>query len=152
DEYRWGVRQIARRTGRSVGDVSELLNLGDDPELAPIVRDDLIAPTTASEIRRLPRPLRERAVEGVRQGVITRVVDVKRLRADTPVAVAEPAAPDGLFNIEHRALPETPPIPVADQVFNIEHLVGAESEARPAEAVDRRIAAEAQIRRGVAQL
>ncbi len=30
DEYGWGVRAIARRTGRSVGDVSELLNLSDD--------------------------------------------------------------------------------------------------------------------------
>ncbi len=86
DEYGWGVRQIARRTGRSVGDVSELLNLGDDPLLAPIVRDEVIAPTTASEIRRLPAALREKAIEGVRAGTVTRMSDIQRLRRESDVA------------------------------------------------------------------
>ncbi len=112
DEYGWGVRQIARRTGRSVGDVSELLNLGDDPRLAPIVRDEVIAPTTASEIRRLPAALREKAIEGVRAGTVSRMSDVQRLRreadapppvgAPTPTAARSPSpVPAGVFNIEH---------------------------------------------------
>jgi len=121
DEYGWGVRQIARRTGRSVGDVSELLNLGDDPRLAPIVRDEVIAPTTASEIRRLPAALREQAIEGVRVGTVTRMSDVQRLRRE---AASVPATLPEAFNIEQSDDGEASVRPGA-RVFNIEQDIRA---------------------------
>ena len=124
DEYGWGVRAIARRTGRSVGDVSELLNLSDDSRLAPIVRDEIIAPTTASEIRRLPVELREKAIEGVRTGTVTKMADVQRLRREAE-ASKERVAPrerDRVTPANHavgaNSVAEQQPV----QVFNIEHL------------------------------
>jgi len=132
DEYGWGVRAIARRTGRSVGDVSELLNLSDDSRLAPIVRDEIIAPTTASEIRRLPVELREKAIEGVRTGTVTKMADVQRLRREAE-ASKERVAPrerDRVTPANHavgaNSVAEQQPV----QVFNIEHLGKTAQEVR----------------------
>ncbi len=130
DEYGWGVRAIARRTGRSVGDVSELLNLSDDSRLAPIVRDEIIAPTTASEIRRLPAELREKAIEGVRTGTITKMADVQRLRreAETPkerVTLRDRVTPANNA-VGANGVAEQQPV----QVFNIEHLGKTAQEVR----------------------
>jgi len=132
DEYGWGVRAIARRTGRSVGDVSELLNLSDDSRLAPIVRDEIIAPTTASEIRRLPAELREKAIEGVRTGTVTKMADVQRLRREAE-ASKERVAPrerDRVTPANHavgaNSVAEQQPV----QVFNIEHLRKTAQEVR----------------------
>lgn len=132
DEYGWGVRVIARRTGRSVGDVSELLNLSDDSRLAPIVRDEIIAPTTASEIRRLPAELREKAIEGVRTGTVTKMADVQRLRREAE-ASKERVAPrerDRVTPANHavgaNSVAEQQPV----QVFNIEHLRKTAQEVR----------------------
>ena len=132
DEYGWGVRAIARRTGRSVGDVSELLNLSDDSRLAPIVRDEIIAPTTASEIRRLPAELREKAIEGVRTGTVTKMADVQRLRREAE-ASKERVAPrerDRVTPANHavgaNSVAEQQPV----QVFNIEHLGKTAQEVR----------------------
>jgi len=127
DEYGWGVRAIARRTGRSVGDVSELLNLGDDPRLAPIVRDEVIAPTTASEIRRLPPDLREKAIEGVRTGTITKMADVQRLRRSAEKSKEAAPAPTHLdhkaskFTTAEHTAADTIPEQKTGEVFNIEH-------------------------------
>ncbi len=132
DEYGWGVRAIARRTGRSVGDVSELLNLSDDSRLAPIVRDEIIAPTTASEIRRLPAELREKAIEGVRTGTVTKMADVQRLRREAE-ASKERVAPRERERVTPannavgaNSVAEQQPV----QVFNIEHLGKTAQEVR----------------------
>jgi ParB/RepB/Spo0J family partition protein len=132
DEYSWGVRAIARRTGRSVGDVSELLNLSDDSRLAPIVRDEIIAPTTASEIRRLPAELREKAIEGVRTGAITKMADVQRLRREAETPKERVALRD-----RDRVTPPNNAVGANDvveqqpvQVFNIEHLGKTAQEVR----------------------
>lgn len=132
DEYGWGVRAIARRTGRSVGDVSELLNLSDDSCLAPIVRDEIIAPTTASEIRRLPAELREKAIEGVRTGTVTKMADVQRLRREAE-ASKERVAPRERERVTPannavgaNSVAEQQPV----QVFNIEHLGKTAQEVR----------------------
>jgi len=132
DEYGWGVRAIARRTGRSVGDVSELLNLSDDSRLAPIVRDEIIAPTTASEIRRLPAELREKAIEGVRTGTVTKMADVQRLRreGETPKERVAPRDSDRVTPANNavgaNSVAEQQPV----QVFNIEHLGKTAQEVR----------------------
>ncbi|MDB5076386.1 MAG: chromosome partitioning protein ParB [Chloroflexi bacterium] len=81
-DYNWSARYIARRTGRSVGDVAELLGIAHDETVAPLVRDELITATTAGQIRRLPAQLRPAAIEGVQSGRVKTVEDVRRLRRD----------------------------------------------------------------------
>jgi ParB family chromosome partitioning protein len=79
-EYGWSARYIARRTGRSVGDVAELLGIARDETVAPLVRDEVITPTTAGQIRRLPAQLRPVAINAVRAGRVKTVEDVRRIR------------------------------------------------------------------------
>ncbi|MDQ2831697.1 MAG: ParB/RepB/Spo0J family partition protein, partial [Chloroflexota bacterium] len=43
-EYGWSGNKIAKRTGRSQGDVSELLGIAQDTELANLVRADKLKP------------------------------------------------------------------------------------------------------------
>lgn len=91
DDYGWAVRDIARRTGRSPGDISELLNVARDADLAPFVAAETISPSAAVQIRRLPEELRPAAIEGVRAGTVRKVKDVQRLRGQTLRAEAEDA-------------------------------------------------------------
>ncbi len=53
-DYGWSGNLIAKRTGRSQGDVSELLGLAQDAELADLVRADKLRPSTATIIKRMP--------------------------------------------------------------------------------------------------
>ncbi len=94
DDYGWAVRDIARRTGRSPGDISELLNVARDVDLAPFVAAETISPSAAVQIRRLPDELRPAAIEGVRAGTVRKVKDVQRLRAQALHPVAK-GADDG---------------------------------------------------------
>ncbi len=94
DDYGWAVRDIARRTGRSPGDISELLNVARDVDLAPFVAAETISPSAAVQIRRLPDELRPAAIEGVRAGTVRKVKDVQRLRAQARPSVAK-GADDG---------------------------------------------------------
>jgi ParB family chromosome partitioning protein len=91
-EYGWSARYIARRTGRSVSDVAELLGIAADETVAPLVRDEIITPTTAGQIRRLPVELRPVAIAGVHSGRVKTGADVRRIgrqAAATPPTSAE---------------------------------------------------------------
>lgn len=97
-DYDWSARYIARRIGRSKSDVIELLGIAKDESVAPMVRDEIITPTTAGQIRRLPEHLRPKAIEGVRAGRVKTVEDVRRIRREerkeAERARAEQAASD----------------------------------------------------------
>lgn len=80
DDYHWSARYIARRTGRSVGDIAELLNVAQHPALAALVQDEVLKPTVAGQITRLPDRLQEQAVEAVKAGRMKTVQDVTRFR------------------------------------------------------------------------
>lgn len=82
EDYGWSARYIARRIGRSKSDVIELLGIAKDPSIAPMVRDEIITPTTAGQIRRLPAHLRPTAIEGVKSGRVKTGEDVRRIRRD----------------------------------------------------------------------
>lgn len=78
DEYGWSVREIARRTGRDSKDLSELIRIVEDPEVAQLVADEIIAPSTAGhivEVRDLA--LRGHIVAGVRDGDLRTGNDVQ---------------------------------------------------------------------------
>lgn len=81
-EYGWGIKEIARRTGRSQGDVSELINLAKDEDLVPLIKGEIIPASVGGAIRRLPKSMRSDAVDLVRQGRIKTMSDVASLRRD----------------------------------------------------------------------
>ncbi len=80
-QYRWSARQIARRTGRSKSDVAELLQLGKDPDLSELVKQEVIAPTAAGQISGLPPLERVEAVREIRAGRIRTVAQARAFKA-----------------------------------------------------------------------
>lgn len=113
DDYGWSVRQIARRTGRSVGDIAELLNVAEHPDLAELVRREVLKPTVAGQITRLPDRLQGRAVEEAKAGRVRTVRDVVRFR-HAP-SDPEPLGNDKASDIGHPETREAATTPVARQ-------------------------------------
>lgn len=68
DEFAFSGAEIARRTGRNQSDISALLRLGDDEELAAMVMDEQLPASSAAIIQRLPEPERHEVVAAVRAG------------------------------------------------------------------------------------
>ncbi len=116
-DYGWAVRDIARRTGRSAGDISEMLNVAQDVDLAPYVADETISPSAAVQIRRLPPALRSAALDGVRTGAVRKVKDVQRLRTESARSDSLPATHDDpqVFVNEHPGPPDDPQVFVNEQ-------------------------------------
>jgi len=77
-EYGWSGNKIAKRTGRSQGDVSELLGIAQDTELANLVRADKLKPSTATIIKRMPEDARAAAITEVDAGRNLTAEEVKR--------------------------------------------------------------------------
>ena len=50
DEYGWSVREISRRTGRDSKDLSELIRIAEDDDVAALVAEELITPTAAGPL------------------------------------------------------------------------------------------------------
>jgi ParB/RepB/Spo0J family partition protein len=68
DEFAFSGAEIARRTGRNQSDISALLRLADDEELAAMVMDERLPASNATIIQRLPEPHRRDIVAAVRAG------------------------------------------------------------------------------------
>lgn len=130
--YGWTVRYIARRTGRSLGDVSELLNLAMDEEVAPLVGQEIISPTTAIEIRRLPRAIQPQAIEEARARRLKTVDDVRRFRRSNSAPSSGAGTPGATLPVDHArgGTKQDPAHEVANQVFGTEHLVNDVPETR----------------------
>jgi hypothetical protein len=92
-EYGWSASYIARRTGRNQSDISQLLAVARHPDLAQLVREEVIKPTVAGEIHRLPEPVRQATIDEVRAGAVRTVADVKARRTTVPPAAAPAPAP-----------------------------------------------------------
>ncbi len=123
-DYGWSARYIARRIGRSKSDVIELLGIAKDDGVAPLVRDELITATTAGQIRRLPTPLRPQAIEGVREGRLKTVEDVRRLQRDERAKLAAGSGGDRAHPAWPISKAASSPPPVAaqqDRVTDIGH-------------------------------
>ena len=127
-EYGWSARYIAKRTGRSVGDVAELLGIAGDESVVSLVQDEVISPTTAGQIRRLPVELRPVAIAGVRAGTLKTGDDIRRLRRRQPVQPV-PNATARVSDIGHPIEMSLPPAieqPTAPKVSDIGHPVASE--------------------------
>ena len=123
NKYGWSVRNIARRTGRSAGDISEMLSVARDADLAPLVANETISPSAAVQIRRLPENLRSTAIEGVRSGTVRKVKDVQnlrmeRVRTNEKNSEAEPASDLSAAQAQDRGGPDE-----KQEVFVNEHPV-----------------------------
>jgi len=68
DEYGWGPREIARRTGRDHSDISQMIRIGRDPELADLVATDTIAATSAGHLLTVDAGLRTALVARIHAG------------------------------------------------------------------------------------
>lgn len=76
-QYRWSARTIARRIGRHHGDIAELLNVAQHPDLAELVSSDVIKATTAGALLGLRAEAQAEAIARVRGGRIKTVAQVK---------------------------------------------------------------------------
>lgn len=101
-DYGWSGKYIAKRTGRSQGDVSELLGIAQDADLGALVRQEKIRPSTATIIKRMPAPARTATIAEVRAGqTVTLTEAQRRLRESRapyrpdPLTVPQPDAPVG---------------------------------------------------------
>jgi|GEM_PF-1309048 len=79
--YGWSARAISRRLGRHHTDMAELLRLASDPEVAHLVRSELVSPTVGAQISDLPPSSRERAIEAVGTGSLRTARDLARVVA-----------------------------------------------------------------------
>jgi len=68
DQFTFSGAEIARRTGRNQSDISALLRLADDQELATLVMDERLPASTATIIQRLPDRERGEVVAALRAG------------------------------------------------------------------------------------
>jgi len=112
-DYGWSANYIARRTGRNQSDISQLLGVAHHPELSRLVREEVIKPTVAGEINRMPEPLRESTIAEVNAGKVRTVSDVKRRRAAAQIpeteAAGRTARPRGNADTRTSPSPEAPP-------------------------------------------
>jgi len=118
DRYAWSVREIARRTGRNDHDLSELIRVAEDAEIAPLVADEHLAATAAGPlVQARNRAIRGPVIAAIRAGHVRTLaeveaaLDAQRMRGDRP------AGGDGTLvrDITHPQPPQTrdAPYPIA---------------------------------------
>ncbi len=90
DEFTFSGAEIARRTGRNQSDISALLRLADDQELATLVMDERLPASNATILQRLPEQERGEIVAALRAG---RDFTAEELRARTRARRAPPEPP-----------------------------------------------------------
>ena len=88
NDYGWSSHYIAKRTGRNQSDISQLLGVARNPDLAQLVRQEVIKPTVAGEINRLPDLVRDATIAEVRAGTVRTVADVRLRRRPAPPPTA----------------------------------------------------------------
>ena len=103
-EYGWSVREIGRRTGRDQKDLSKLIRIAEDEEVAALVADDVIAPTAAGPlVEARNRALRPPILAKIRAGLLRTGAEIERaiaaereVRAPYPVLEEASAPADAL--------------------------------------------------------
>ena len=78
DQYGWSVREIARRTGRNEHDLSELIRIAEDTEVAPLVAEEQLAVTAAGPlVKARNHPLRGPVIDAIRAGRVRTLAQVE---------------------------------------------------------------------------
>ena len=92
--YHFSAREIARRIGRHHSDISELLAVARDEEVANLVRTDLINSSVGAAITKQPPPARQAILAAVEQRQVRTAADVARLAAKMPRIALPPPPPN----------------------------------------------------------
>jgi len=82
--YNFSAREIARRIGRHHSDISELLGVARDEEIAHLVRSEIINSSVGAAITKQPPPARQAILAAVEQRQVRTAADVTRLAARMP--------------------------------------------------------------------
>src|SRR5918911_956128 len=114
DQYGWSVREIARRTGRNDHDLSELIRVAEDTEVAQLVAEEQLAVTAAGPLVQA----RNHAVRGP-------VIDAIRAGRVRTLAQVEAALEEERERCERQT--------DGSQVRDITHLTITQDSAGPAE-------------------
>jgi len=96
DQYRWSVREIARRTGRNDHDLSELIRVAEDAEVAPLVADEYLAATAAGPlVQARNRAIREPVIAAIRAGHVRTLAQIEAALDEERARRGRPTGRDG---------------------------------------------------------
>jgi len=110
DEYKWSVREIARRTGRNQHDLSVLARIAADNDLSQLVADDIISPTALGMlVEKRYRSVRGAVIAQIRAGDLKTVSDVEEATLTALAALHAPSQADEVSDITHPATPSPAP-------------------------------------------
>src|SRR5918911_3386187 len=145
DQYGWSVREIARRTGRNDHDLSELIRVAEDTEVAQLVAEEQLAVTAAGPlVQARNHAVRGSVIDAIRAGRVRTLAQVEaaleeerrrregrteRSQARNSTHSAPPGAAAGVT--DHAE--ETDEPSGAGQVRDITHLTITEDRAEPTE-------------------
>ena len=146
DQYGWSVREIARRTGRNDHDLSELIRVAEDAEVASLVAEEQLAVTAAGPlVQARNHALRGPVIDAIRAGRVRTLAQVeaaleeerRREHWTEGNQVRDPthAAPSRAADVtDHAEKAEEPS--GAHQVRDITHLTITEDGAVPTDVLD----------------
>ena len=162
--YDWSVREIARRTGRDDKDISEMLRVAADAEVASLVADEIITVTAAGPlVERRNIAVRATVLEEIRAGRLRTELQIKgaldRLHRHAAISSRSPSDPEQLTHESAadaaitRQVRDIPHLTITDQGFTGELETGdpapavspsgpaAAAESIPVKAHERRVGA-----------
>jgi ParB family chromosome partitioning protein len=129
DQYRWSVREIARRTGRNDHDLSELIRVAEDAEVAPLVADEHLAATAAGPlVQARNRAIRGPVIAAIHAGRVRTLAQVEAALDEERERRDHPTDGDGVRDITHPESPQAVDAPPAAADLT---LVGTGDSARP---------------------
>jgi ParB/RepB/Spo0J family partition protein len=144
-DYGWSGREIARRTGRNAGDVHELLRIARHPILSALVADEVLSPTAAGVLERLPPDPQAEAIARVRSGRLRTTAEAERFVAAWQKRSAEldthASASSGARDAESGRTAQQLP---QDQVPDIRHL-GSHQQVAGEAVVSSQLSASPQV-------
>ena len=146
DQYGWSVREIARRTGRNDHDLSELIRVAEDAEVASLVAEEQLAVTAAGPlVQARNHALRGPVIDAIRAGRVRTLTQVeaaleeerRREHWTEGNQVRDPthAAPSRAADVtDHAEKAEEPS--ATGQVRDITHLTITDDAAIPTDVLD----------------
>jgi hypothetical protein len=107
DQYGWSVREIARRTGRNDHDLSELIRVAEDKEVAPLVAEEQLAVTAAGPlVQARNHAVRGPVIEAIRSGRVRTLAQVEAALEEERRRRERQTDGSQVRDITHSALPQ----------------------------------------------
>jgi hypothetical protein len=146
DQYGWSVREIARRTGRNDHDLSELIRVAEDAEVAQLVAEEQLTVTAAGPlVQARNHVVRGPVIDAIRAGRVRTLAQVEAALEEerrregrtegNQVRDSKNSAPPGAADVRDHAEEAEGPSG-AGQVRDITQLTITEDGAGPTEGLD----------------